>query len=444
MKKYIIGSVLGIIIGGGVILNFVAPIIARETPKNVETYISLNRFGEVFERIKKEYVEEASTDELIDAAIDGMLVSLDPHSSYISPKEFAKVSVETQGEFGGLGIEITQEDGFIKVVSPIDGTPAALAGIQAGDFITKVDGKNLLGLTIDESIDLMRGPVGTEVTITVSRPGQKDHFDVKIVRDTIRLRAVKGRIEDGIIYLRIASFSGKVYLDLKDNFDKRVEELGGIKKVKGVVLDLRNNPGGLLKEAIEVSDAFLSRGEIVSTRGRHENSGTRFNAKRGDIAKKKPMVILINSGSASASEIVAGALQDHKRALIVGTKSFGKGSVQTLIPLDNNGAMRLTTARYYTPSGRSIQGLGILPDIVVKQQKIAEDEKNSQSNALIESEADLRGSISNDSLTNEERQDLLEKNEKNEASSDLKRTDYQLAYALDMLRAVVTFSEEQK
>jgi carboxyl-terminal processing protease len=370
-----------------------------------------------------------------------MLTSLDPHSSYLSPDDAEQMRVQTRGEFGGLGIEVTQEDGFVKVVSPIDGTPADEAGIEAGDFITHVDGESILGLTLDKAVDLMRGPVGSEIVITVVREGEPDPFDVTIIRDTIKLTAVRARTEGQSVVLRVTTFNDQTYPNLKEGLEKQIAEAGGIDKINGVVLDLRNNPGGLLTQAIKVSDAFLNEGEIVSTRGRNPEDGERFNATPGDLAEGKPIVVLINGGSASASEIVAGALQDHRRAIVVGTKSFGKGSVQTVMPLRGDGAMRLTTSRYYTPSGRSIQALGVSPDIIVEQprNRPAEDE-DEEAAARTRSEADLRGSLNNDSLTEDEIRQIEEDRAKAEATAELRKQDYQLAYAIDILKGLSAFN----
>ena len=349
--------------------------------------------------------------------------------------------VQTRGEFGGLGIEVTQEDGFVKVVSPIDGTPADEAGIEAGDFITHVDGESILGLTLDKAVDLMRGPVGSEIVITVVREGEPDPFDVTIIRDTIKLTAVRARTEGQSVVLRVTTFNDQTYPNLKEGLEKQIAEAGGIDKINGVVLDLRNNPGGLLTQAIKVSDAFLNEGEIVSTRGRNPEDGERFNATPGDLAEGKPIVVLINGGSASASEIVAGALQDHRRAIVVGTKSFGKGSVQTVMPLRGDGAMRLTTSRYYTPSGRSIQALGVSPDIIVEQPRNRpEEDEDEEAAARTRSEADLRGSLNNDSLTEDENRQIEEDRAKAEATAELRKQDYQLAYAIDILKGLSAFN----
>ncbi|MDG2405641.1 MAG: S41 family peptidase, partial [Paracoccaceae bacterium] len=362
MKKIVMAVAGGILAGTLVTTQVAGPLLAQETSQKANIYEQLDLFGDIFERIRGQYVEEVEAADLIEAAIDGMLTSLDPHSSYLSPDDAADMRVQTRGEFGGLGIEVTQEEGFVKVVSPIDGTPADEAGIEAGDFITHVDGDSVLGLTLDEAVGMMRGVVGSEIVITVAREGENEPFDVTIIRDTIKLTAVRTRVEGRSVVLRVTTFNDQTYSNLADGIAKQIEAAGGIDQLNGFVLDLRNNPGGLLSQAIRVSDAFLDKGEIVSTRGRDPQDGDRHNATAGDLAKEKPLIVLINGGSASASEIVAGALQDHRRAIVVGTKSFGKGSVQTVMPMRGNGAMKLTTARYYTPSGRSIQALGISPD----------------------------------------------------------------------------------
>ena len=415
------------------------PLLAQENNASGSVYEQLDLFGDIFERIRNQYVEEVEAGELIEAAIDGMLTSLDPHSSYLSPDDAAQMQVQTRGEFGGLGIEVTQEEGFVKVVSPIDSTPAAEAGIEAGDFITHVDGESVLGLTLDEAVDRMRGPVGSEIVITVVREGESEPFDVPIIRDTIELQAVRSRTQGETVVLRVTTFNDKTTPNLIAKLEEEVEALGGFENVNGFVLDLRNNPGGLLTQAIRVSDAFLDEGEIVSTRGRNPADGDRFNATPGDLAQGKPIVVLINGGSASASEIVAGALQDHRRAIVVGTKSFGKGSVQTVMPLRGASAMRLTTARYYTPSGRSIQALGVSPDIVVEQPRRApqvEEEDEARSAVGQRSESDLRGSLSNDSLSDDEIRLIEADREKAEAAAALREEDYQLAYAIDILKGL--------
>ncbi len=444
MKKFLMAALGGTLAGVILTTQIAGPLIAQETKKATSVYDQLDLFGDIFERIRAQYVEPVDPSKLIEAAINGMLTSLDPHSSYLPPKAFDAMQVETRGQFGGLGIEVTQEKGFVKVVSPIDGTPAANAGIEPGDFITKVDGKPLLGLTLDKAVNMMRGPVGSEIVITVVRKGVKEPFDVSIIRDTIKLTAVRARTEGKTVVLRITTFNDQTYPDLAAGLKKSVKELGGIDKVQGFVIDLRNNPGGLLTQAIKVSDAFLNKGEIVSTRGRLPQDGDRWNAKPGDLAEGKPIVVLINGGSASASEIVTGALQDHHRAIVVGTKSFGKGSVQTVTPLKNGGAMRLTTARYYTPSGRSIQALGISPDIVVPQppRKPGADTADT-TRPKPRSEADLNGILSNDSMSEAERKQLLAEQKAAEEAAKLRDEDFQLAYAIDLLKGLSTLEAEK-
>jgi carboxyl-terminal processing protease len=446
MKKLMMAAIGGTVAGVVATTQIAGPLLAQETSSQGSVYEQLDLFGDIFERIRAQYVEEVSTEELVTAAINGMLTSLDPHSSYLSAKDFEDMQVQTRGEFGGLGIEVTQEEGFIKVISPMDGTPAAKAGILAGDFITHVNGESVLGLVLDDAVEKMRGPVGSEIIITVVREGVTEPFDVSIIRDTIKLTAVRGRVVGNTVVLRITTFNDQTTTGLKAELQKGIDELGGIDKLDGVVLDLRNNPGGLLNEAISVSDAFLEKGEIVSTRGREAGTGDRYSAQPGDLISGKPIVMLINGGSASASEIVAGALQDHRRAIVVGTKSFGKGSVQTLIPLRGDGAMRLTTARYYTPSGRSIQALGISPDIVVNQPAplppATEEEEASSATARDRSEASLRGAISNDSMTDEEKRLYEEELARAEEAAKLRDEDYQLAYAVDIIKGLTAIAPE--
>lgn len=442
MKKFFLASITGVMLGAVVTTQIAGPLIAQEAERKASVYEQLDLFGDIFERIRSQYVEEVDEADLIEAAINGMLTSLDPHSSYLSPDDAADMRVQTRGEFGGLGIEVTQEEGFVKVVSPIDGTPADDAGLEAGDFITHVDGESVLGLTLDEAVDMMRGPVGSEIVVTIVREDQPEPFDVSIIRDTIKLTAVRSRTVGQTVVLRLTTFSDQTFPTMRDQLAERIEELGGMDNVNGIVLDLRNNPGGLLTQAVRVSDAFLESGEIVSTRGREPQDGDRFNAEAGDLADGKPMVVLINGGSASASEIVAGALQDHRRAIVVGTKSFGKGSVQTVMPLRGEGAMRLTTAKYYTPSGRSIQALGVSPDIVVEQppRREATEEEEAQRNGR--NEADLRGSLRNDSLTEDQRRQIEEERAEAEAAADLRLEDYQLAYAIDILKGLSALGPE--
>ena len=366
---------------------------ARKADEQLKIYRQLDLFGEVFDRVRREYVEKPDTEKLIESAISGMLKSLDPHSSYLNAKNYREMLVNIRGEFGGLGIEVTMENGVVKVVSPIDDTPAARAGIMAGDLIIKIDGKPVKGMTLGQAVEKMRGKVGTPITITVLRKGRKEPFDVKIVRDIIRIRSVKWSIEGGDIgYIRITSFNEQTEPKLKEAMKEIEKKLGD--KLKGFIIDLRNNPGGLLDQAVAVSDAFLDKGEIVSVRGR--NDAKRWDATPGDLARGKPVVVLINGGSASASEIVAGALQDHKRAVLIGTRSFGKGSVQKIIPLlPDRGAIRLTTERYYTPSGRSIQARGIMPDHIVEQE-LPDELKDKADQLRIKGEAGLEGHLKND------------------------------------------------
>ena len=429
-KKVIAAAVLGLITSAFITLEIAKPSNANEASENKSTYEQLSLFGDIFERIREKYVEEVNDEDLIRAAINGMLTSLDPHSSYLPPNDFDQMKVQTRGEFGGLGIEVTQEEGYVKVVSPIDDTPAFRAGIEAGDLITAVDGQSLLGLSLDEAVKLMRGPVGSEIVLTIFRETIEEPYDVTIIRDTIKPLVVRHRLEGDTAYVRLTTFNDQTYRGLEKAIKEMTKEAGGIKNINGFVLDLRNNPGGLLSQAIKVSDAFLDKGEIVSTRSKHKGEGDRFNAMRGDLAKGKPIVVIINGGSAFASEIVAGALQDHRRAIILGTKSFGKGSVQTIMPLQGNGAIRLTTSRYYTPSGRSIQAVGVVPDILVEPRKASEDDENSKKTR---SEASLRGSLTKE-LSETDKKRLDEEEEKLNEKAKLQREDYQLSYAIDLLR----------
>ena len=435
MRKYVLAALGGTVAGAVIATQLAGPLLAQEAANKASVYQQLDLFGDVFERIRAQYVEDVEPEKLIEAAINGMLTSLDPHSSYLAKKDFDAMQVQTRGQFGGLGIEVTQEDGYVKVVTPMDDTPAAAAGIQPGDFITHVDGESVMGLTLDQAVEKMRGPVGSEIVITVVRQGTAEPFDVSIIRDTIKLTVARARLEGSTAVVRLTTFNDQTYPGLESGLKKVFEEAGGADKVNGVVLDLRNNPGGLLNQAIKVADAFLEQGEIVSTRGRKAGDGERFNATAGDLTGGKPLVVLINGGSASASEIVAGALQDHHRAILVGTKSFGKGSVQSVIPLRGDGAMRLTTSRYYTPSGRSIQALGVHPDILVEQPpRTPVDETAEAKPDRTRTEASLRGSLTNDSMTEDEKRMLEEEAARAEASAKLRADDYQLAYAIDILR----------
>jgi carboxyl-terminal processing protease len=360
-----------------------------------DTYRQLNLFGDVFERVRADYVEKPDDSKLIETAINGMLAGLDPHSSYMDPKSFRDMQVQTRGEFGGLGIEVTMEDGLIKVVAPIDETPAAKAGIMANDIITQLDGEQVQGLTLNQAVEKMRGPVNTKIKLTIMRKGQDKPIEVSITRDIIRVRSVRSKVEgDDVGYIRLTQFNEQTTDGLKKAIADITAKVSG-DKLKGYILDLRNNPGGLLDQAISVSDAFLQKGEIVSTRGRNPEETQRFNARPGDLTGNKPVIVLINGGSASASEIVAGALQDHRRVTVLGTRSFGKGSVQTIIPLGSgNGALRLTTARYFTPSGRSIQAKGIVPDIEVMQD--LPDDIKAKTDTSTKGEASLRGHLKGD------------------------------------------------
>ena len=394
-----------------------------------DTYRQLDLFGHVFESIRGNYVESPEESALIQSAIEGMLTSLDPHSSYLTAEDFEDMQVQTSGKFGGLGIEVTMEEGVIKVVSPIDDTPAARAGILAADLIIAIDGEAIQGLNLGDAVDLMRGPVDTPITISVRREGVKKAFDVTIVRDVIKILSVRSRQEGNVGYIRVSTFNEQTYDSLKRAVEEIETELG-VENIQGYVVDLRNNPGGLLDQAIAVSDAFLDRGEIVSTRGRHSQETRRHNARPGDLAAGKPVIVLVNGGSASASEIVAGALQDHGRATIIGTRSFGKGSVQTILPLGSNGALRLTTARYFTPSGRSIQAKGIDPDIEVIQELPAE--LAEQLGIVPRGEASLRGHLPGEGADEDTE----------ETSGSLAyvpadpKDDKQLNHALDLLRGL--------
>jgi carboxyl-terminal processing protease len=404
--------------------------------KNKETYEYLDLFGQIFDRVRSQYVDNVTDEELIEKAIDGMLTGLDPHSGYMDEEVWEEMQMDTQGKFGGLGIEITMEEGFVKVISPIEDTPAYKAGVLAGDFIIQIDDAPVFGLTLSEAVDLMRGEKGDPITITISREGVEP-FEVNIIRDIIKIQSVKYEIFDNVGYLRITSFTEQTESGLIKYIKKIKEELDN--KQIGFVLDLRSNPGGLLKQSIKVSDIFLEQGEIVSTRGRNKEDILRYRAKKGDHINGQPLIVLINGGSASASEIVAGALQDHKRAIIVGTKSFGKGSVQTIIPFKKSGnnksttGIRLTTARYYTPSGESIQGKGIMPDIIIEQGTFESKEFKRYS------EADLK-----DSLDNEDNENKNDENSDTDEETEEKNrldTDYQLARAVDLIQGIAIYQE---
>jgi len=399
-----------------------------------ETYRQLNLFGEVFERVRTNYVEEVSDGELVESAINGMLTSLDPHSSFLNEKSFRDMQVQTKGEFGGLGIEVTMDSGLVKVVSPIDDTPAFRAGIKSGDLIFQLDGEAVMGLTLAEAVDRMRGRVGTDIRLMIRRDGQEP-FEVTITRAIIRIQSVRSHLEQDIGYVRITTFNEQAADGLKKAMKEFKAELGD--KLKGIVLDLRNNPGGLLDQAVAISDSFLERGEIVSTRGRHEDDDHRYNAHPGDLADGLPMVILINGGSASASEIVAGALQDHRRAVIMGTRSFGKGSVQTIIPMGSLGAIRLTTALYYTPSGISIQAKGIEPGIVVEQARLEVIDGGQRRR-----EEDLRGALENGNAKPTDSKVESPADAPADGAEETSFEDYQLARALDLLHGIVLYEDQ--
>lgn len=411
----------------------VAPARAADE-KEPDTYKYLDLFGAVFERVRSGYVEKVTDKQLIEAAINGMLQALDPHSSYLSAEAFKEMQVDTSGKFGGLGIQVTTERGIVKVISPLDGTPAARAGIRANDLITHIDGKPIIGISLREAVEMMRGPVDSKITIKIRRKGV-DPFDVTIVRAIITVKSVRHRTIGNIGYIRITAFTQQTKVGLDAAFADFGRKPG--KAWSGVVLDLRNNPGGLLSQAIDVADSFLDRGEIVSTRGREAKISSRYNAKKGDMADGRPIVVLINNGSASASEIVAGALQDHRRAILMGTKSFGKGSVQTVVPLGNQGAMRLTTARYYTPSGRAIQAKGIVPDIVVEQAKLTALAPPGSGR-----EADLPNALDADGRTGGRKPEQGEGKAGPTADPDTPAAgekapdDYQLSRAVDLLRGL--------
>jgi carboxyl-terminal processing protease len=361
---------------------------AAQDSNRADTYRLLTLFGDVFERVRAEYVDPVTDKDLVENAINGMLTGLDPHSSYMNAKQFRDMQVQTKGEFGGLGIEVTQENGFIKVISPIDDTPAAKAGVKAGDIITALDGKTVQGLSLQDAVDQMRGLPNSKIVLTIKREGIDKPVEISMLREIIHIQVVKERMEpDGIGYVRLTQFTEQADAGIKDAVKKLKQQAGG--KLRGLILDLRNNPGGLLDQAVAVSGDFVDQGEIVSTRARHTEDAQRWDAKGSDIIAGLPLIVLINGGSASSSEIVSGALQDHHRAVLLGTRSFGKGSVQTVIPLPGNGAMRLTTARYYTPSGRSIQGLGITPDVPVQETR------EEQAQFGPEREADLNHILKN-------------------------------------------------
>ncbi|PKR57876.1 S41 family peptidase [Thalassospira lohafexi] len=414
----------------GMTFGLASPSLAQSSSSSAETYRLLNLFGDVFEQVKTKYVEKVDDKQLIEAAINGMLTSLDPHSSYLNMDNFEEMQVDTRGEFGGLGIEVTMEEGFVKVISPIYDTPAEKAGLQPGDFITHIDGTAIRGKTLNDAVEMMRGKVNTDIILTIIRKGEQAPFDVTLTRAVIKIQSVRAEVKEDIGYIRITKFNEQTFSGLQRAIGDMRDQIGP--EIKGLVIDLRNNPGGLLDQAISVSDAFLDKGEIVSTRPRDTENTERYNARTGDLAEGLPVVVLINDGSASASEIVAGALQDHRRAVIMGTRSFGKGSVQTILPMPGNVALRLTTARYYTPSGKSIQEVGIVPDIIVPQARVESIESDVR-----RSEASLSGALRNeDEGTSDAEKDA---NSRRDDAEQLAIDDYQLSRALDMIRGISLF-----
>ena len=405
------------------IFFLVSPYVVYPADNEISEYDYLKFLGDSIEKIKTDYVEHVENKEIVESAINGILSSLDPHSSFLNAKNLEDMKIQTKGLFGGLGIEVTMENGFVKVISPIDDTPAYKAGIKAGDYITHLNKKSVIGLTLDQAVGKMRGPVGSKLKVTIGR-ANVEPFDITIKRDVIKITSVRSRIEKDVGYVRITTFSEQTNKSTKE----AIKKLKKNKNLKGFVLDLRNNPGGLLEQAVYVSDLFLEKGEIVSTRGRDSENPETYKAKPGDVINGLPLVVLINGGSASASEIVAGALQDHKRAIILGTQSFGKGSVQTIIPVNPYGALRMTTARYFTPSGRSIQKKGISPDIVVNEAKLEKVKKRNGNR-----ESDLIGALDN---PNQEMENNDTNNEKESTN------DFQLSRALDLVRGISLYKNK--
>ncbi len=427
LKKLILGTSLL------VLSTSFALAAAKKESKEPDTYEMLNLFGEVMERAKISYVDEVSDAKLIEAAINGMLTSLDPHSSYLDSESFSYMSEQTKGKFGGLGIEVTMDNGLVLVVSPIDDTPAAEAGIKSGDYITHIDGETVIGMNLNEAVSKMRGKIGTKVKLSIRRANAKP-FDVTLKREEIKIESVKTEIKnDDILYIRISSFAEENDKEVSKAIEKAQKDLKG--KLSGIIIDVRNNPGGLLDQAIAVSDLFLDKGEIVSTRSRNDEDTVKYTAEEGDVAKGLPIVVIINGGSASASEILAGALQDHHRAVVIGEKSFGKGSVQTVIPLGEYGAMRITTARYYTPSGRSIQAKGIEPDIEVKPAKV----ELLEDYGFNITESELKGALKNEE---EDKNKNKKKSSEEKANNAEEVEDYQLSRALDLVKALSLYGQQ--
>jgi carboxyl-terminal processing protease len=426
-----VALVVGVVLGTGITLTY-GVLAEKAKPDNLPLR-DMQTFVEILNRVKTDYVEPVTDDALLEDAMRGMLAGLDPHSTYLNKEEFAEINVQTSGRFGGLGIEVQAFNGFVRVISPIDDTPAARAGVQAGDLIIKIDETPVKGLSLSDAVKKMRGEPGTKIALTVLREGTSDPLTFDMKRDIINVSSVRSRmLESGIAYLRVTTFSSSTGKGLNEEFKKlRKAAPGG--QLKGMVLDLRNNPGGVLNAAVEVSDAFLDKGSIVSIKGRVNDSNREYNANPGDLLDGKPLVVLVNGGSASASEIVAGALQDHKRALLVGGKTFGKGSVQTILPLQNDSAIKLTTARYYTPSGRSIQAEGITPDIAIRPVKVSKAEQQGEGIT----EADLEGSLTNEKKVTETPEQAEARKKETEAQQQMAETDYALYEAVNLLKGMI-------
>jgi carboxyl-terminal processing protease len=424
--------VLGVVLGTGISLTY--GVFAEKSKPETLPLRDMQTFVEILNRVKTDYVEPVSDDALLEDAMRGMLAGLDPHSSYLNKEEFAEINVQTSGRFGGLGIEVQTFNGFVRVIAPIDDTPAARAGIQAGDLIVKIDETPVKGISLTDAVKKMRGEPGSKIVLTVLREGTADPLTFEMKRDVINVSSVRSRmIEPGIGYLRVTTFSSSTGKGLADEF-RKLRKAAPDGKLKGLVLDLRNNPGGVLNAAVEVSDAFLEKGTIVSIKGRVNDANREYNSTPGDLLEGKPLVILVNGGSASASEIVAGALQDHKRGLVVGTKTFGKGSVQTILPLQNDSAIKLTTARYYTPSGRSIQAEGIGPDITIRPVKVTKAEGQPGESLA---EADLQGALQGDERPVETPEQIEAKKKESEAQQQLAEQDYALYEALNLLKGMI-------
>ena len=424
--------VLGVVLGTGITLTY--GVLAEKSKPESLPLRDMQTFVEILNRVKTDYVEPVTDDALLEDAMRGMLAGLDPHSSYLNKEEFAEINVQTSGRFGGLGIEVQAFNGFVRVITPIDDTPAARAGIQPGDLIIKIDDTLVKGISLTEAVKKMRGEPGTRIVLTVLREGTADPLVFDMKRDIINVASVRSRmLEPGIAYLRVSTFSSSTGKGVAEEF-RKLRKAAPDGKLKGMVLDLRNNPGGLLNAAVEVSDAFLEKGSVVSIKGRVNDANREYNATPGDLLDGKPLVVLVNGGSASASEIVAGALQDAKRALLVGSKTFGKGSVQTILPLQNDSAIKLTTARYYTPAGRSIQAEGITPDISIRPVKVSKADGPALDGIT---EADLDGRLENEKKASETPEQVEERKKASEAQQQLAETDYALYEALNLLKGMI-------